>query len=383
MESFFSFEFWLIVFLLALNFIGGYYIYTMRFRDKNRFDSSYKQALEFMVEGKVRLAVEKLKETVRVNSQNINAYIKLVTILRSEGLHKNAIRILKDLAIRANLSQEELILIKKNIALSYWEVGEFEKAEVYFEELQTIKSQTTWVIPYLLKIWEKKKEWARASELLKANTPEDASNYKYKQSIYKMLEGSVVADRGQEKDARIIYKEAIKIYPKNCGSYLLLGDSYLREDRISDAIKVWTDFCQKVPEKAYLVFARFEKALYETGQFEKIEKIYTDLLQKDENNLKIIIALSEFYRKKGEYDESHKILTEAQKKDIETEVLNAQIVKVLNDKGQQKEALKTAITVLDKKILSSFKNYQCTGCEFKSSEPYWICPKCGEWQLNI
>jgi lipopolysaccharide biosynthesis regulator YciM len=383
MESFFSIEFWLIVILLALNFSAGYYIYLMRFSTKKRDSNSYMQALEFMVEGKARLAVEKLKETVRVNSENIKAYIKLVTILRAEGLHKNAIRILKDLAIRANLNQEDLILIKKNIALCYWDAGEIDKAEVYFEELQTIKSQTTWVIPYLLKIWEKKKAWAQASELLKNAMPENGGNYKYKLSVYKMLEGSAIAESGQEREARIIFKEAIKIDPTNCGPYLLIGDSYLREDRTSDAIKVWTDFCHKIPEKAYLVFARFQKALYETGQFGKIEKIYTDLLHSDENNIKIIIALADFYRKKGEYDEAYKLLTEAQKKDIETEVIDAQLVKVLNDKDQQKEALKKAISVLDKKILSTFRSYQCASCDYKSPEPYWICPKCGEWQLNI
>jgi lipopolysaccharide biosynthesis regulator YciM len=383
MESLFSFEFWFILFLLVLLFAAGYYIYTFRFRDRKRDQSSYMEALEFIVEGKSRLAVEKLKETIRQNSDHIKAYIKLVTILRNEGLYTNAIRILKDLGIRAGLSQEDLILIKKNIALCYWDAKEYDKAEVYFEELCSFKSQISWAIPYLLKIWEKKKAWENAFELLKNNMPADDKNARYKLSVYKMLEGNSIAESGQEKEARIVYKEAIKIDPHNSGAYLLLGDSYIREDRTSDAIKVWTDFCKKMPQKAYLVFERIEKALYETGQFSKIEQIYTDLLQHNDNNLRLIIALSEIYRKKGEYDEAYKLLIDAQKKDFETDILNAQIVKVLSDKGQHKEALKTAVTILDKYMLDSYKNYICSNCKFESSEPYWICPKCGEWQLNI
>jgi lipopolysaccharide biosynthesis regulator YciM len=380
MDYLLSFEFWLIVFLLASNFITGYFLYLQLFKAKDRDRNSYMQALDFMVDGKARLAVEKLKETVRINSENIKAYIRLVTILRSEGLHKNAIRILKDLSIRANVRQDDLILIKKNIALSYWDAGELDKAEVYFEELITLKSQTLWVVPYLLKIWETKKAWSKAFDLLKNNVPSNDKSYKYKLSIYKMLEGRALTESGQEKDARVIYKEALKIDPKNSGPYLLLGDSYIREERTSDAIKVWTDFLHKVPEKAYMILGRIEKALYETGQFSKMESIYEDLLQSSENNIRIIIALAGIYRKKGEFDAAYKLLIEAQKRDGETESINAQIVKVLSDKGQHDEALKMAISILDKKILSSMQQYQCSQCDFDSSEPYWICPKCGEWQ---
>lgn len=383
MAYFLSFEFWLIIILLALNVILGYYLYLFWIRDRKTGGDSYTQALELIVDGKLRLAVDKLKETVRTNSTNIKAYIKLVTILRAEGLYTNAIRILKDLAIRANLKQDDIILVKKNIALTYWEAGEFDKAEAYFDELISIKSQASWVVPYLLKILERKKDWTRAYELLKDNLPEADARYKYKLSVYKLMDGKATAESGQEKEARIMYKEALKIDSNNSGAYLLLGDSYLREERVPDAIKIWTDFCQKLPDKAYLVLGRIQKALYETGQYSKIEKIYEDLLQNNENNLKIIIALSEIYRKKGEYDEAYKLLQEAQKRDIDPIVVDAQIAKVLNDKGQQNEALKKAISILDKKILSSMQQYRCTHCSYESPELHWICPKCGEWQLNI
>ena len=383
MAYFLSFEFWLIIILLALNVILGYYLYLFWIRDRKTGGDSYTQALELIVDGKLRLAVDKLKETVRTNSTNIKAYIKLVTILRAEGLYTNAIRILKDLAIRANLKQDDIILVKKNIALTYWEAGEFDKAEAYFDELISIKSQVSWVVPYLLKILERKKDWTRAYELLKDNLPEADARYKYKLSVYKLMDGKATAESGQEKEARIMYKEALKIDSNNSGAYLLLGDSYLREERVPDAIKIWTDFCQKLPDKAYLVLGRIQKALYETGQYSKIEKIYEDLLQNNENNLKIIIALSEIYRKKGEYDEAYKLLQEAQKRDIDPIVVDAQIAKVLNDKGQQNEALKKAISILDKKILSSMQQYRCTHCSYESPELHWICPKCGEWQLNI
>ena len=125
---------------------------------------------------------------------------------------------------------------------------------------------------------------------------------------------------------------------------------YSKEDRSSDAINTWTNFCEKVPESAHLVFDRLEKALYEKGQFSKIEELYSSLLNKNKDDVYVIIRLAKIYAKKGDFKQALRILDDAHKKDVFQDMVGFEIVKVLFENGQYKEASKQAIQLVEKII---------------------------------
>jgi lipopolysaccharide biosynthesis regulator YciM len=382
METIFSFQFWFIVLILIALF-SVLYIYYFKRRDGRKDEKSYLEALKYMTEGESRRAIEKFKESIRYDSSNVDAYIKLGMILRNEGLYNNVIRILKDLLLRADIREDDLIEIKRNLALTYWQAKNYEKAETYFNELIEKKNLYDWAALYLIKICEMKKEWEKASNLLKESTMAKSEQGKSKLALYKILQGEEIVQNGDEKTARICFKDALKFNPKCSAAYLYLGDSYLRENRLNDALEKWTDLCKKIPDKAYLAFERLEKALYETGKFSKIEELYHSILEEDEENINAIIALSEIYRKKGEYNEALKLLQNSLKKDIDTKIINSLIVKILYDRGQFKESAKQAIDLIEKDNLPEYKRFPCDKCKSVFFEPFWICPKCGEWNLKI
>jgi lipopolysaccharide biosynthesis regulator YciM len=350
MQPTISFEVWVIILLFGTILVMALYTVYARKKVVSDEDKPYVMALKFMAEGENRHAVEKFKEAVRDNSSNIDAYLKLGTILRNEGLYKNAIRIHQDLTLRGNLGPAELIDVKKNLILDYWYLKDYTKAEYYLNQLKDDKNLIDWVAPYLVKILEKKGEWQEAVEILNKSSLAREQKGKYKIAALKVKQGQKLASEQEEKDARILFKEAIKIDHECAEGYLQLGDSYLREGRTTDAINAWTDLCKKVPNKAHLAFDRLEKAWFEKGQFSKIEELYLSMLQEDENNLPAIIALSEIYRKKGDYDQSLKLLQEAQKRDLDSDLIPSQIAKVRMDKGQYKEAATLALELLSKEI---------------------------------
>jgi lipopolysaccharide biosynthesis regulator YciM len=228
-----------------------------------------------------------------------------------------------------------------------------------------------------------KKDWEKSLNLLKDIPMGKTEQGKLKLAFYKVLQGEEIVKNGDEKAARICFKEALKFNPKCTAAYLYLGDSYLRENRMNDAIEIWTELCKKIPGKAYLAFERLEKTLYEKGQFSKIEEFYHSILEEDEENISAIIALSEIYRKKGEYNESLKILQNALKKDIDTKIINSLIVKIMYDKGQFKESAKQAIEIIESDHIPDYKRFSCDKCKTDFNEPFWICPKCGEWNQKL
>ncbi|MHA1988895.1 MAG: tetratricopeptide repeat protein [Promethearchaeota archaeon] len=346
MQPSISFEVWVIILLFgAILVISFYSVYTRK-KVKRDEDNPYILALKFMAEGENRLAVEKFKEAVRHNSNNIDAYLKLGTILRNEGLYKNAIRIHQDLTLRGNLDSAELIDVKKNLILDYWYLKDYTKAEYYLNQLKEDKNLIDWATPYLIKILEKKGEWQQAIDVLNKSSLSREQKGKFKIANLKVKQGKKLAENQEEKESRILFKEAIKTDHECAQGYLELGDSYLREGRTDDAINAWTDLCKKVKDKAHLAFDRLEKAWFEKGHFSKIEDLYTSMLQEDEDNLPALIALSEIYRKKGELDQSLKLLQDAQKKDLDSNLIQSQMAKVHMDKNQYKEAATLALDLL-------------------------------------
>jgi len=350
MENSLSIEFWLIILLFITVALSLLYIYYERKRVRTGEDTSYLEGLRYMADGENRRAIEKFKEAVRHDSDNLDAYLKIGVILRREGLYNNATRIHKDLMLRGNIPEEDKIEVRKNLALDYWHAKQYDKAEHILEELRADKSLINWVTPYLIKIYEERKEWQKAFDLYEQSDLVKSPQGKLNLAYYKVRIGERIARDKDERAARIVYKEAIKLDKKCAAAYLHLGDSYWNEDRANDAINVWNDLCHKVPEKADLAFERLEKAHYEKGQFSKIEELYQNILQENEDNVNAIIALSDIYRKKGEYNDALKLLQQAQKKEIDQDLIQAQIVRVLFDKSQFKESAKLAVELLERKL---------------------------------
>jgi lipopolysaccharide biosynthesis regulator YciM len=228
---------------------------------------------------------------------------------------------------------------------------DYAKAEYYLNQLKEDKNILDWTAPYLVKILEKRGEWEEAIDILNKSSLSDEQKGKLKIAGFKVKLGEKRAAEGEEKEARILFKEAIKVDHECAHAYLQLGDSYLRESRTNDAINAWMDLCKKVPEKAHLAFNRLEKAWFEKGHFSKIEELYSSMLQENENDLQAILALSEIYRKKGDYQQSIKLLEEARKRDLDSTMVQSQLAKIYMDNGQHKDAARLALGVIEKNIL--------------------------------
>ena len=97
-----------------------------------------------------------------------------------------------------------------------------------------------------------------------------------------------------------------------------------------------------------------EKALYEKGQFSKIEELYSGILAENEDDIHAIIALSDIYRKKGEYNYSLKLLQQAKKRDVDEYLINTAMIKVMIDNTQFEDAAKLALEIIEgNKIVKS------------------------------
>ncbi|GAB4368956.1 MAG: hypothetical protein Kow0042_10440 [Calditrichia bacterium] len=365
----------IIIILIVIALLIIYY-YARRFRREGQKKDYYLAALEHLLDGEDKKAIQKFKEAVREDTENIDAYLRLGDLLREKGLTKSALKIHKDLTFRSDLKPEFLARVNRSLMLDYEADGDLNKAAEYAKKL-LIKENPFYkeAATKLLTFYEKQLKWQEAYESSKKYFKPVTGALKKKMALYLVFQGLELLEKNG-KEARIKFKEAFKTDPECAPAYYYLGKSYYMEERLDDAIREWKAFCKKLPKQAHIVFNLLERAWFETGSFSEAENLYNDLLSDNSENIAAAMALVRIYDKKGEYDRAHDLLERMEElypNDIRVASYHIQI---LFNKTQYKNACMRALQLLDEQHYLSYSHYNCEECQYSSEEPLWICPRC-------
>ncbi len=337
-----------LVFLVALAAIAAVIWFSFRQKRRQSQVDAYKEALELIVEGKDRLAIQKFKEAILQDTENVSAYLRLGDLLLKKGLINNAIRIHQDLTLRGNLNDLQRIRIYKSLLLDYEAGEEYEKGiDIAQKILKLDRNPENWVVQKLVNMLEKNGKWKEAEDVVSKYAEILPFDFKKKQALYLVLEGLELQERKNGKDARVKFKEALK-KDSECGAaYYYLGKSYQFENRLDDAVKQWRELCKKAPDKAHLVFPELEKAWYEIGRYADAESLYQELLSSNKKELKAGLALAEIYNKKGDYDSALEVLNQLEDEFETSSELIGKKINVYFNKGQYKQAANYSLLYFD------------------------------------
>ena len=376
--------FLLVVLFLALVGVGSVYWYSFRQKRRQGQSNAYLEALEYTVEGNDRLAIQKYKDAIREDSENVAAYIRLGDLLRKRGLLQNAIRIHKDLTLRGNLTTEQRIRILKSLLLDYELSADYEQAVSTARKILSMeRNPELWIIQQLVDLYEKSNRWKDAVEIVAQHQKKLPPEYQSRIALYYVFQGLRLMEQGSGKDARVNFKEALKKDASCAAAYYYLGKSYKQEDRLEDAVNYWKKLCFNVPEKAYIVFPELEKAWFEMGRFADAESLYLEMMASGKNGLKPGLALTEIYSKKGDHESALEILRRLEDEYPDSTEVISQKVSVLFNKGQYKQAATQALTFFNKERENLSKVFRCRKCDFTIKEPAWVCPQCKELDTFI
>lgn len=374
------------VLLIILMFVV--ILMTWRFRTQRKTKGQelkdYIKALNYLIEGNLTKAIDYFYNSIRQDTSNIDAYIKLGDIFRQQNKIDKAIKIHKELLIRQNLNYVTKTEIVKSLVLDFYAAQLYDKALENLNIIFSVEPKNLWAKNQQLAIYEAKKDWENAYKTLKVLAKwENRKENSTQLSLYKVEEAKRKFEIGEEKNGRILLREAIKIDSYCSAAHIELGDSYVRENRFKDAITIWVDFIREVPKQSYLVFERLQEVLYSIGTYGEIENILKKLNQEFPDNLDIIFTLSDIRIRKGDIDGALELYKTALEKDPNSLLAKMKLIKLYIRNNQKEDALKFAMDVADQSI-ESIQEFQCTVCNYKSEDPLWHCPKCRSWKsFNI
>jgi len=262
--------------------------------------TEYIAGLNYLISGDKELALKKFRETVRLDTEFIDAYIKIGDILRDLGAADQAVKVHRDLLVRSHLTPKDRLAILKSLALDYKAISQYEKALMYCEQILEIDKNNEWAKSLQLEIYEQMGDWAGAYEVVKKSNRFSKEEKKKRLAKYKIEQGRQLVELGRERDARVQFREAIKLDPECVAGYLELADSYMREKREKDALSTLDKFIKQNPKSSGLAFNRLKKVLFDLGLFSDIEKIYLQLAREHPDVAEANLGLAEIYEKKGE-----------------------------------------------------------------------------------
>jgi lipopolysaccharide biosynthesis regulator YciM len=366
----------LIVVLVILVLVIIYY-YTRVLRKPKGEKSHYLSALEFLAEGNDKWAIQKFKEAIREDTEHVEAYLRLGDLLRKKGMTSNALKIHKDLTLRSNLTNDMRSRIQYSLLLDYEEMGSFKNAiEIANELLGNPKTFQKEIAVKILHHLEQEQEWQDAYNTLKKRFKELTPQLKKKAALYIVFDGLKTQEKGEGKDARIKFKEALKLDPECVAAFYYIGRSYYHENRTEDAIREWERLCESVPEKSYFVYEELEKAWFDLGKFKEAERLYKEILQKDPANVHAAIALCEIYNKKEDLDRALNILEKISELKPDDPRLLGYRLQILTHKTQYKLAAQLSQDYFQKNYQMADIHFVCQECQYKSEVPLWVCPQC-------
>ena len=366
--------YWILA-ILAIIIVILLYRYTQTVSGKSTTPNAYLQALEFIISGDRRQAIEKLKVAVKTDTENVDAYIKLGNLLREQGLAKNAVRIHSDLTFRNNISREQLISIYMALFDDYFEITDWVHIKETGKKLLAISKDKSVIFRYLAAV-EKIEDWDEAIRIIdEFNRNDDVLTSK--RGLYLVMKGLKMIEENGGHDSRLLFKEALKYHTKCAAAYYYIGLSYYYTQRYDDALEYWQKLAMKIPEKSYIAFAMIEKTFYEMGEFPKVETFYKELLAKHPSNKHVVSAMAMLLAKKGNVNSAIDLLEKfiVNNPDDKEKALKTLFKMYLNS-NNDKKALELAKKLISLSDTTMADHYKCSICGQISEEPEWYCPKC-------
>jgi lipopolysaccharide assembly protein B len=367
--------YWWVIVIIVLAFLGVFFSFEKQKNKENKHvQQDYISGLRSMIEGDDYNAFVKLKQAVKEDSDNIDAYLRLGDLMRKKGQHQKSVQIHRQLLLRKTLDQETTGLIWKSLAIDFIAAKKFNMALEILETLTKESAHKKWAKEKMLEVYEKSAQWEKAYD-----TGKDifqSKDMQKKLAIYKHLAGTVLYNEKEYHKARLAFKEALHYDEKFAPPYIMIAESYLAEGKKQDAADFLKRLTESVPCEAYPAFYKMEQTLFELGQFPEVETIYRNMLRECPNDPDILRSLAIIAEKKGDISGAIDALNNAITVNPDDINAVAHLAELYVENGQKQKAIRLLQSIHNDR--SSHKHfYGCHYCHNEADKMELVCPSCG------
>ncbi len=360
----------LIILILIVLFLAVYPLIRDALKRRRPPELDFSNALELIIEGKKELAIERLKEIVRRNSEFIDAYLYLSRLYLEKGDFNTAMAIGERLALRRNLPQEKEKKILRHLARLYIQEKRHLKAISILEELIKMDGDAE-SLATLFALYLREENFSAAEELL----GKLAKVAKDKLPLFYAELGNGLLKKDTKKGIAYLEKGEKSELP--IPSLLYLAEHYSQTGEKGKAIQTFSTIIEKDSRYFPLLKEKMEGLYYSVGRYNELETIYERYLKSHPETLEFFLALSEIYLKKETPEAAIKVL-ERYKGDEDLYLLN--LLKAYLMANRWESAHRILIRLMEKK---EKREFFCPACGKSLATYSLFCPNCFSWKFII
>ncbi|MCK4547130.1 MAG: tetratricopeptide repeat protein [Candidatus Eisenbacteria sp.] len=343
--------------------------------------SLYIGALDALLAGDEARGLDLLRETVRSDSNNVGAYIRLGTLLRLRGDPGRATRIHREISLRPGIDASESEQALMELALDYTAAGNTEKSLSTLEELRNLNKKSVFAYEAAAQLTEDQGNWESAYEFRK-QLQRLAGDNGAALARFQAHVGRELAGRGDRKSAKDHFKEAFRKDKHSLAACIYSGDLKYQDGKLQDAVELWKKVIQHHPDSAPWVYRRLEKAYFDLGHFETMMDVYDEVLKEHPNDVTTLLSVAQFHRKKGDLDEAEEAISRILENDPEEPLARLYMGLIRAEQGRNAEA-SDLLGVLLEDEMEAAEMFVCARCGHEAAEILWRCPDCGGWETFI
>jgi lipopolysaccharide biosynthesis regulator YciM len=340
-------------------------------------DAPYKRAISALLTQDDDAALRALTETVRADSDNVEAYLWLGDILRRRGDVDRSLAIHRELSVRRVIDPALAERVQEALVRGYIAAGRHAHAILAAEKLRSLNRQNRAALDLLADVHEALHDWERAYEVIEDLAKLTGRGAAFL-ATYKAYAARDYQHRGMNREALQWYKDALRLDGRCLPALLGLGDVYYADGKLDQAISLWRAVTMRYPALAHLVFGRLEKVYFEKGIFSDVFRIYEELLRDDPRNVHTLLALATMHQKKGDVDRALRTVREALEYDPTHVRARHHLVRLLAENGEHTAAMAEVDRILAQ-VSPAEGSIACARCNARSADVVWRCPACRSW----
>ncbi len=355
-------------------------------RGQRSNESPYLRGLAALIDGDDRGALDLLKDAVRDDSNNIDAYVRLGDIYRRNRKPQHAYQIHRGLLVRTGLPPAMHARVLESLAEDLLELDLRDRAREVLGDLTKLPTEGAHR-DRVARLAERSGEWETAfsvrRDLWKGEKGETRGEKRL--ALYRTWTACQILRDDTDGDVREALREALKLDSLCVPAHLALGDIHYMRSELDDAIHQWRRIVDQSPRLAFLTFERLERAFFDRGTLGRgtlgdLEAIYDRLLRDHPDDTTTLEAIGNLHHKRGELTEAINVCQKALEIAPRSRTLRRRLVLLLHEAGRIRES-EREIQELLQVLGDGAEDPVARAREAAVYHPIWECSDFDDWNL--
>ena len=355
-------------------------------RRKIRESPHYILGLNFLVSNQIDLAIEELTKAMDLDSTALEISLILGNLYRERGQVSKAIHLHQRLLQRSKLSATEQAYVQLCLGLDYKRGGFVDRAFHSFSEVTRLDPGNQYALLNLEKLHEEQHQWQEARAIRQRITNIAPEVEKPRdQAILAFLENELglQAVRQDAPDKAIRHFEtALELDSRTVPASLNLGDVYMDQGRVTEAIAMWEQISRTVPERSYLAFERLERAYSQSDGPRRFVELCRRLIDANPQDWRARLTLGQHFSARGEPTKALDLFFESLVHNPHALAVHQAIWRTLTALEFNPVLVRRYVDLTHDAVFY-LDPHICMRCRYRSTELLWQCPQCHEWNTFV